>query len=113
MNINQMPQVIHNFIIASNKPDPAGYVNCFAEDGVVIDEGQRRQGKDAIKDWSDKYHFAAHVTLEPREVQGDENEVTLTCKIDGDYDKTGLPDPLLLDYYFLIKGNKITYLSIK
>ncbi|MDF2804766.1 MAG: hypothetical protein K0S61_4671 [Anaerocolumna sp.] len=112
MNINQIPQIINNFITASNKPDPVGYVNCFTEDAVVIDEGQTRKGKDAIKKWSDQYHFAAHVTLEPREVKEDINEITVTCKLDGDYDKTGLPDPLLLDYHFHIKNDLITYLTI-
>ena len=112
MNINQMPEVINNFITCSNKPDPVGFVDCFAEDAVVIDEGKMRRGKDAIKNWSDKNHFSANVTLEPLEVTEDEKEVTVTCKLDGDYDKTGLPDPLLLDFNFQIKDNKITYLSI-
>ncbi|PRX71314.1 hypothetical protein B0G52_109111 [Cohnella sp. SGD-V74] len=33
-------------------------------------------------------------------------------KLDGTYDKTGLPDPLLLDYYFRIVNDKISSLSI-
>jgi ketosteroid isomerase-like protein len=113
MNLDQMPQVIKHFIMSSNKPDPTGFVNCFAEDAVVMDEGKARRGKDAIKNWSDNYHFSAHVTLAPMEVMDDEHQVIVTCKLDGEYDKTGLPDPLVLDYHFEIKDNKITYLSIE
>ncbi len=113
MNADKMPQVISDFIAASNKPDPAGYMHCFAEGAVVLDEGQTRCGKDAIKKWSDEYHFGAHVTMEPMEVREVENEVIVTCKLDGDYDKTGLPDPLLLDFHFHIMDSKITHLSIE
>jgi uncharacterized protein (TIGR02246 family) len=112
MDINNIPQVINDFITASNKPDPAAYVNCFSDDATVIDEGQTRTGKTAIKNWSDVYHFAANVTLEPRAVKQSDNGITVTCKLDGDYDKTGLPDPLLLDYHFSICAGKITRLWI-
>ncbi len=112
MNLDQMPQVIKHFIMSSNKPDPAGFVNCFAEGAVAIDEGKAMHGKDAIKNWSDNYHFSAHVSLNPIKVMNNEHQVIVTCKLDGDYDKTGLPDPLLLNYHFEIKDNKITYLLI-
>ena len=36
----------------------------------------------------------------------------VTAKSDGDYDKTGLPDSLYLDYYFTVKGDKVTCLHI-
>lgn len=110
--LKQVPQVITDYITASNQPDPAGFVKCFAEDAVVLDEGQERKGKAAIKEWSDEYHFGANVTLEPKETKQDGDEFIVTCKIDGDYDKTGLPDPLLLDYHFKIENGKISRLSI-
>lgn len=113
MDINKIPQVITDFIAASNKPDSDAFVNCFSDDATVIDEGQTRTGKRAIKNWSDIYHFAANVTLEPRAVKQSDNEITVICKLDGDYDKTGLPDPLLLDYHFSICAGKITRLSIE
>lgn len=30
-----------------------------------MDEGKKRNGKQAIRKWSDQNHFAANVTLEP------------------------------------------------
>jgi uncharacterized protein (TIGR02246 family) len=105
--MNQLPKVIDDYIRASNKPDPAAFVDCFADDAFVVDEGQERRGKAAIKKWSDENHFAAHVTLEPTQSKQIDNETIVTCKIDGTYDKTGLPDPLFLDFHFCIKDDKI------
>ncbi len=110
--LKQMPQVISDYVTTSNLPDPDGFVACFAEDAVVVDEGQDRQGKDAINSWSAEYHFAVHVKLEPVKAKQEGTEYVVTCKIDGDFDKTGLPDPLLLDYHFHVKDGKITRLSI-
>ncbi|MFC6647772.1 hypothetical protein [Paenibacillus rhizoplanae] len=33
-------------------------------------------------------------------------------KVDGDFDKTGLPDPLYLDFNFQIRNDKIKQLAI-
>jgi ketosteroid isomerase-like protein len=112
MNLDQIPPVISEFIGASNKPDPSSYLDCFSEDAVVMDEGRERHCKEAIKKWSEDYHFGANVTLEPKEIKEDKDEVIVTFKLNGDYDKTGLPDPLLLDYHFRIKNIKIVNLSI-
>ncbi|MDF2572336.1 MAG: hypothetical protein K0R55_3940 [Sporomusa sp.] len=112
MNLSQMPQVIDNFIIATNKPDPDAYLDCFAEDAIVLDEDQKRYGKAAIKKWSDENQFAVNVRLEPKQIKQDSNEIIITFKLDGDYDKSGLPDPLLLDFRFNIKDDKIIGLSI-
>jgi hypothetical protein len=36
----------------------------------------------------------------------------LSAAIDGEYDKTGLPDPVILTYYFTLDGGKIASLII-
>ncbi|MFC5649736.1 nuclear transport factor 2 family protein [Paenibacillus solisilvae] len=112
MDLQQIPSVIHNYIAASNKPDPAAFVDCFSEDAVVLDEGKKRIGKHVIKKWSEQYHFGANVTLEPKEAKENGDKIVVTCKLDGTYDKTGLPDPLLLNYHFSIVDDKIVSLSI-
>jgi uncharacterized protein (TIGR02246 family) len=112
MNITQMPQVVKDFITATNKPDADAYLDCFSEDAVVLDEGQKRYGKAAIKKWSNENQFAVNVRLEPQQVKQASNKIIITYKIDGDYDKNGIPDPLLLDFHFCIKDDKIVELSI-
>jgi hypothetical protein len=39
-------------------------------------------------------------------------DVILNAKLDGTYDKTGLPDPLILTFYFTVREGKITMLII-
>lgn len=112
LDTHHLPPVIAAFIAAANKPDPQAYVDCFAEHAVVVDEGQEWTGKPAIKQWSDQYHFGANVTLEPRAVKSNGDEIVVTCKVDGDYDKTGLPDPLLLGFHFQLQDEKIVRLHI-
>jgi len=34
------------------------------------------------------------------------------ANVDGDYDKTGLPDPLPLTFYFSVRGDRIVQLII-
>jgi hypothetical protein len=36
----------------------------------------------------------------------------VTPHVDGDYDATGLPDPLVLSFYFSVHGGKIVQLII-
>ncbi|MTH54851.1 nuclear transport factor 2 family protein [Bacillus mangrovi] len=107
----QLPQVIKKFIAASNKPDPKAFVDCFANEAIVVDEGQERTGKLAIKKWSDESHFGFNVKLDPVAARQDD-EAIVTFKLSGDYDKTGLPDPLLLDFHFHIHDGYIKSLLI-
>ena len=38
--------------------------------------------------------------------------ITVHAKLDGTYSKAGLPDPLILSFYFAVKDNLITQLII-
>lgn len=113
MEITLLPQVIQDFIAAANKPDPGAYVNCFSEDAIVFDEGKKWVGQAAISKWSAEHHFSVNITLEPEQVKQDEEETIVTFKVDGDFDKTGLPDPLYLDFYFQIRVDEIKQLAIR
>lgn len=113
MELNQLPQVIQEFIAASNQPDPQAYVDCFSEDAIVLDEGKEWVGKAAIKKWSNEHHFGAKVTIVPQKDRQQEGETIVVFKVDGDFDKTGLPDPLYLDFYFKIGNHKIRQLAIR
>lgn len=113
MRLNLLPQVIQDFIAAANKPDPDAYVDCFSEDALVLDEGKEWAGKAAIRKWSAEHHFSAKITLEPKQGEQHEEETMVVFKVDGDFDKTGLPDHLYLDFYFQIRNHKIKQLAIR
>jgi hypothetical protein len=72
-------------------------VAAFASDALVNDIQREFWGPDAIRRWAD------------REIIGD---VIVSAAVDGDYDKTGLPDPLVLTFYFSLDGGQISRLII-
>lgn len=112
MEPSLLPQAIQDFIAAANQPDPEGYVDCFSEGALVFDEGKEWAGKAAIKKWSAEHHFSANITLELKQYNPHEEETVVVFKVDGDFDKTGLPDPLYLEFHFQIRKFKIKQLTI-
>ena len=40
------------------------------------------------------------------------NSVAVTANVDGDFDKTGLPTPLVLTFYFSVSAERIVQLII-
>lgn len=106
----QLPKPVEAHFQATNADDPVTFLSAFAEDAVVIDAGKEYSGKAAIKAWSDHYYFGDHLRLEVTNAVQDAGELVVTAKANGDYDKTGLPDPLYLDFHFTLDGDKITRL---
>jgi hypothetical protein len=47
------------------------------------------------------------VTLDVIEVAEGAGQTIVTVKIDGTFDRTGLPDPLLMDHCFTLAADKI------
>lgn len=106
----QLPQPIETHFNATNTDDASTFLSIFAEDAVVFDAGKEYHGKAAIKEWSDRDYFGVRLRLEVTNVVQDTKEVVVTAKSDGNYDKTGLPDHLYLDFHFTMAGDKITRL---
>lgn len=61
-----LPPVISEYLAASDRGDAEAIVRCFAEDAVVVDEGQQWRGTAAIRRWRDTvataYQYTAQVT---------------------------------------------------
>lgn len=106
----QLPKPVEAHFQATNAGDPAAFLSTFSENAVVIDAGKEYRGKAAIKQWSDCDYFGDHLRLEITNAVQDAGELVVTAKSDGDYDKTGLPDPLYLDLHFTVEGDKVTRL---
>ena len=53
-----------------------------------------------------------HVTMEVREIVDHYGDVIVRAKWDGTYDKTNLPDEIIVTNYFSIRDNKIVSLTI-
>lgn len=113
MNKNyQLPQAVETHFLATNTDDPAAFLSTFHDNAVVLDAGREYHGKAAIKAWSDKTYFGDHLRLKITNAVQDTTELVVTAIADGDYDKTGLPDPLYLDFHFVVKEAKVSLLRI-
>jgi len=111
--INDLPRSIAAFIRATNRHETGELLASLAGDAVITDEAQNYRGLTAIKHWSDEKYIGAKVTLEPVGAVDRDGKTVVTVKVDGNFDKTGLPDPFLMDYHFILDGPKIAALNIR
>ena len=96
----KLPKPIETYIRAINARDADAFQSSFAHDAVVKDVGREIRGIAAIKEWTNHEIFAVNVTLDVMEVVERDGQTIVTVKIDGTFDRTGLPDPLLMDHCF-------------
>ena len=109
----QLAQPIAALIEATNAHKSDEFLATLADGAVITDEGQEYRGIAAIKEWSDEKYIGAKVTLGVVDLMNSNGKTIVTLKVDGNFDKTGLPDPFLLDFHFSIDRNKITALGIR
>jgi hypothetical protein len=109
----KIPKPIASFIEATNKHNLEELLAAIAETAIVNDEGHEYRGIAEIKKWSNEKVIGANVTLEPIKVVERSGNTIVTMKIDGSFDKTGLPDPFVMDFHFTIDSNKISGVSIQ
>jgi hypothetical protein len=101
------------YISMINGKNPAGFIELFAEDAVVDDAGRIIRGREAIRAWAASDIFAADVTLDALDASGNESTATITAKVDGTFDRAGLPDPLIMKFQIVALGEKITKLTCR
>jgi hypothetical protein len=109
-NESKLPRSVEAYIRAINAGNAAELHSNFAHDAVVKDVGREFRGTAAIKEWADREIFAVNVTLEVMGVTERDGQTVVTVKIEGTFDRTGLPDPLLMDHCFMVVGGKIATL---
>jgi hypothetical protein len=108
----QIPKPIADFIQAINHSNSDALLATFTNDALVNDVQREFWGKPAIKQWSDREIIAVRVTAEVVKAVNHYGEPIISAKVDGDFDKTNLPTPLILDFYFTLRENKIVRLII-
>ena len=109
----QIPRPIVAFIEATNNHNTDGFLATLCDGAVITDEEQDYRGIAAIKEWSDQKYIGAKVTLEVVDMIERDGKTIVTAEVDGNFDKTGLPDPFIMDFHFIVDGNKIARLNIR
>ena len=104
--------VVAEYVAAVNAFDEDAVVATFADDALVNDVRREFLGKDAIRRWVREEIVGDEVTVEPIDVIEHHGQTILRGSYDGEYDKTNLPDELILTSYFTVRDGRIVTLII-
>jgi ketosteroid isomerase-like protein len=107
-----LPAPVASYVSAANTFDLEALLDSFAEDAVVNDQLREYWGKKAIKGWAARDIIGDHVTMYVVAAVNHYGHAIVTSNVDGDYDKRGLPDPLVVTFYFSLHQGKIIQLII-
>jgi len=102
-----IPSPIAGAMQAINHGDADTFLSGFIPDAVVADVRREFRGFAAIRQWAEQEIFSVNVTIDVIDVAERGGQTVVTVKVDGTFDKSGLPDPLLLNHYFTLEGDKI------
>jgi hypothetical protein len=106
-----IPAAVRTYITASNAFDADAMMAAFDDDAVVNDTRREFSGIDAIRAWLDREIIGDKVTMSVTSTRT-HHGLTVDAVVDGNYDTTGLPDPLVLTFYFAMAGDHIAQLII-
>ena len=103
-----LPEIIQEYVDASNRHDAKAILACFLNDAVVHDEGKEFRGVEMIEDWilktieKYKFHFKA------LSVKEEEPGVVVAIEVSGTFPGS----PVAPDYHFTLERDKILSLTI-
>lgn len=108
----QVHGVIADHLNAVNEFDLDAIVATFAEDALVNDAHREFWGADAIRRWVSKEMVGDKVTIDVTEVLDHFGVTIVRGRYDGTFDKTNLPEELVLTNYFTVRDGKIVSLIV-
>jgi hypothetical protein len=107
-----LPPVVAAYVEATNSFDLARLLAIFADDALVNDQLRDYWGKAAIRDWAERDIIGERLTMDVTEVIEHYGNFIVMANVDGNYDKRGLPDPLVLAFYLTPGDGQIVQLII-
>ena len=103
---------VAQYIAAVNAFDVDTAVATFAADAYVNDARREINGIYAIRRWVAKEMVGDSVTMDVRDVVQHYDETIVRSRYDGTYDKSNLPDELVMSDYFRVQDGKIVSLTV-
>ena len=112
MKKTDLTGIVAEHIDAINAADTDRAVATFTEDAFVNDNRREFIGLDAIRRWVAKEMIGDKVTIEVREVLDHYGDTVMRGAYDGTFDRTDLPNEIVLTNYFSVRDGKIASLVI-
>ena len=107
-----LPPVVAAHIAAVNAHDEDAVVATFASGALVNDAHREFWGTEAIRSWVAREMTGDRVTIDVTEVIEHHGDTIVRGRYDGTFDKTNLPEELILTNYFTVRGGKIASLIV-
>ena len=104
----ELPRPVAAFFAAEEAGDADALARCFAEHGVVRDEGGTFRGVTAIREWNAAARLKYHHTVEPLSARERDGQTIVVGRVSGDFPNS----PLTLEHVFVLEGDKIATLVI-
>ena len=104
--------VIAEHIAAVNAFDEDAIVATFADDALVNDAHREFWGVEAIRRWVAREIVGDRVSIEVSEVINHHGQAVVRGRYNGDFDRTNLPDEIILTNYFTVRDGKIVTLIV-
>jgi hypothetical protein len=112
MIATELTGVVAEHIAAVNALDTDAIVATFAEDAYVNDARREFAGLEAIRRWVAKEMVGDKVSIDVREVLDHHGDTIVRGSYDGEFDKTSLPEEIVLSNYFSVRDGKIVSLVV-
>jgi hypothetical protein len=112
LSVSDLPPPIVAYVAAANGFDLDALMATFDEDALVNDHRSEFRGRDAIRDWAAREIIGDRVTMQVTDATRRGGSAAVVATVDGDFDKAGLPDPLVLAFYFSVDRGRIVQLII-
>jgi hypothetical protein len=112
LSVEKVSPCVAAFISATNRHDLDALLSTFVEDAVVNDQLRDYWGKTEIEAWAARDVIGEQLTLKVVNCVHHYGHAIITAHVDGLFDKRGLPDPLVLAFYFSSHDDKIVQLII-
>jgi len=104
-----LPIPIAAYFAAEKAADTDALSRCFANQGVVRDEGKTFEGPAAIRQWNMKAREKYHHTVEPLRAIERDGKTVVIGKVSGNFPGS----PVNLEHIFELQGDKIASLEIR
>jgi hypothetical protein len=111
-DLSTLPAAVATYIQASNNFDLRSTVEVFADDALVVDANREFWGKDAISQFLEREIIGAKVTMDVRQVVEHRGDFIVSAAVDGTFDKSKLPSPLILAFHFWTEKGKIARMIV-
>jgi hypothetical protein len=108
----ELPVSVAGFVRAVNGCDLEALLATFVDDALVNDQLHDYWGKQQLREWASNDIFRDRLTIHVVKSIRHYGQVIVTAHVGGDFDKRGLPNPLVVAFYFSVPGDKIVQLII-